>query len=218
MSITRRCLLLTGIACSVAVGARAQEELFSRHVRVLRPQGPFTRLLIRATPGSGAGWKDVDHLAQGYRLRLPPGVSADLEPSGTRTLEAVFSDTAARPRPVLRVDVFKPEEDEATSVDLGYLAELIEEYPKQAFDGRFAVTDSALLVINRQSYAMIGGTYTQGAARAYRLQVTRLDRDRQVYVTFDCAENDWQRFSEPVARLLLTLEAPREKSRGKQGE
>jgi hypothetical protein len=208
-----RLMIAVIAAAAAACGpARSQvEELFSRHVQVFRPQGEFARQLIRSTPPSGAGWREVSDRKHGYRLMLPAEIEPDTEPQGTRTLRAVFTELQVRPKPVLRVDVFPAQEGDPETVDQEYVEALVEQYPEQAFEGRFTVTDSGLVVRNKQPLALIGGTFTQGAAQVYRLQWCHLDRERQVFVTFDCAEGERERYEETVARILLSFAAPRAK-------
>jgi len=206
-------LLTAGAPSAARAGEGELEELFSRHVRVLKPQGRFAPRLIRAAPGGGEGWRRVEDPGRGYRLALPDTAQVDSAPEGRRTLQAVLSDAATRPRPVFRVDVFPTGEGEATDVDLEYLAGLVEQYPEKTFGGRFSVTDSGMIVIGKpkQNLAMVGGVGSQGAARLYRMQWVLLGPQQQVFLTFDCAEEAWERYADTVARILLSFESTRRK-------
>jgi hypothetical protein len=185
------------------------EELFSRHVRVFHPTGEFAPRLIRHAPPSGPGWRQVEDAKSGYRIMIPATAQADTASTGSRVLQVPLSDAAARPRPVLRIDVFEPQPGDPTAVDADYAARYAEEYPEAAFGGKFTVTDNGLVALPKKlNLAMVGGTYLQGAASAVRFQFAYLGKERQLFLTFDCAEKDWSQHSDLLAQILLSFEMP----------
>jgi hypothetical protein len=197
------------LACVLAGGAAlAQvEELFSRHVRVLRPQGQFAQRLIKVAPGQGDSWKEVSDSKAGFKLMLPARAEVDQSPQGSRVLLAALSESQIRPRALLRIDHFTPKPEEPTVVDLDYLEEYVKQYPEQAGLGKLTVTDSGLVRKGKKAaLAMVGGSYLQGAAPAHRLQWTYLSKDRQLFITFDCGEAEWPDYQDLVARILLSLD------------
>jgi hypothetical protein len=199
-------LSMVGMAC-----AQQLEELFSQYVQVKNPTGLFVQRLIKVQPGGGDGWKAVSLPEVGLKLRLPAAITPDVKPNGSRVLLATFAEGDARPRPALRIDVFTPQPDEPSLVDPEYAKEYAEAYPEQAFKGRFTVTDSGMVVLQKLPLAMVGGTYQAGAAAAYRLQWSYLSKERQYFLTFDCPEGEWANYADSVARILLSVELPKRK-------
>jgi len=196
------------LALAGAIARGDVEELFSRHVRVLRPRGAFTGRVIKLTPPEGEDWRDVVDDATGYRLKLPAAAQVETKREETRVLRAVLEDTPARPRPVLRIDTFPPAPGEPAVANRSYAERYAEQYP-QTFGGKFAVTDSALVELpKKQRLALVGGTYGEGANRGYRVQWTHLRKDRHVVFTFDCAETEWPKYEDTVGRILLSLALP----------
>lgn len=202
------------VLCLAATAAAEVEEIFSRHVRVFRPKGEFAAALIRLAPASGAGWKQVGGEKAGFRAFVPNDAGVVDAPDGNQVLAVTLASTVATPRPTLRVHRYAPEPGHPTRVDQDYADEYAAQYPETAFKGKFTVTDSGLVVKDRKtSFAMVGGSYLLGAAGAYRLQWAHLDESAQWFVTFDCSERDWPRYSDQVGRMLLSLgiERPRKK-------
>jgi hypothetical protein len=204
MKMTRRTLMVS-LAGLAAAPALAVEELFSRTVQVFQPTGEFPQRLIRLAPPTGAGWKDA--VAGDLRLKLPASVPVDDHADGDRILQAVLSDAPERPRPILRVDAFAPEKDDPTEVDADYTAAFVEAYPQRSGLTRFELTDSGMLVLRKKwNLVMVGGAYHQGAVRANRLQCAYLSRQRHLFLTFDCAEKDWEANADTLARILLSMD------------
>ena len=209
-----RSLCIAAAALAIACGAaHAQlQELFSRYVNVYRPEGEFAPRLIKLRPAGGAGWQTIENAKWGFRIALPADRKPDTTPAENRVLEVVLSDKPTRPRPVLRIDAFSPKPDEPTAIDAEYAQAYAEQYPQAAFGGKFNLADSGYVVLGKKlNMAMVGGTYAQGAARAYRLQWSYLDPDRQLFLTFDCAESEWNDYADTVGRILLRLEVPKAK-------
>lgn len=209
-AMTMAVLLAVGLA---GVAHAQLEELFSAHVQVQNPVGPFVQWLIKVQPAGGDGWKTHSVPDAGVKLTLPAGVTADTTKSESRVFLAVLSADEKRPRPALRVDVFTPQPGETAEVDLDYAKEYAVAYPQQAFQGKFTVTDSGMVTLKKQPLAMVGGTYQAGlsATAAYRLQWSYLSKERQIFLTFDCREEEWENYADRVARILLSLELPRRK-------
>lgn len=210
MHKTSRFALILGLAAlaAPAVTALAKvEEVFSRHIQVFQPQGPLAQRLIRLNPPAGSEWQEVQVPAAGLTLKVPAGAAVDGAAQGSRILQVALSDAPSRPRPLLRVDRFAPAEGDPVDIDADYAAQYAEQYPEQAFKGKFTVTDSGMLVLRKKvNLAMVGGTYLQGAAPAFRVQCAYLSKDRQLFFTFDCSEKDWDLYADRVAQILLSLE------------
>lgn len=207
MPVSRRTLLMA----LAAPAAAPPHELFSRFVRVVRPQGTFPSALIRATPPSGEGWREVRDAGAGFRMLVPADARVEAARAGSRVVRVLLEPNAPRPSgsvaPALQVDHFAPAPGEPTSVDEEYVAEYVHRYPEEVFQGRLTVTDSGLVVLGRRlRLAMIGGTYPRPGGSGYRLQCVYLDRERQLFFTFDCAEADREALAATLARILLTLE------------
>lgn len=201
-------LLALSAAAAPAVTARdGVEELFSRHIQVMQPQGPLAQRLIRLNPPAGTDWQEIQLPDSGLRLKVPAGMAVDRQPQDSRVLQVAFSDGPTRPRPLLRIDRFTPAEGDPAVIDAEYAAQYAEEYPEQAFKGKFTVTDSGLLVLRKKvNLALVGGTYLQGAAPAFRVQCAYLSKDRQLFLTFDCSEKDWDLYADQLAQVILSLE------------
>jgi len=196
------CLLM---ASHGAAGAQLQ-ELFSRHVKVVRPQGKFAGQLIKVQPGSGSGWREVAEPGAGFRISIPSSATIGPEKAGNRVLRAVLAETRLRPFPVIRVDSFAPKPREPDTIDADYVEEYARQYPEQSGLERFTVTDRGLVLKGKkQAFAMVGGTYFQDGKPAYRVQWAYLSKDRQLFITFDCAEDLWPDYQESAARILLSL-------------
>lgn len=203
----RRALMLSAALLALSAAASAQlEELFSQHVRVLNPQGAFAGRLIRLEPGAGDGWREVRDERNGYRLRVPAEAKVDTTVSGSRTLQVTLEESKQPPAPVFRIDLFQPAPGEPTRVDAEYAQAYAEQYSDSAFEGKLQVTDSGLVQVKKVPFAMVGGVRPFGAAEAYRLQWTHLNKKQQLFLTVDCAAADWPRLSETVGRMLLTFE------------
>lgn len=201
-------LLLAGAAALLA----QPEELSSRHVTVLRPRGAFARTLIKVGLPAGDDWRRIEDARSDFALSVPTSTKPDVSAAGSRVLLVPLTSDVTRPRPLLRMDLFPRGPDDPSEVDEEYVEAFAEEYPQAAFQGKFTVTDSALLVLNnRTRLAMIGGTYLQGAAPAVRFQFVALGKQRHHFVTFDCAQKDWDRYAEAVAAIVLSLEVPRKR-------
>lgn len=204
-------IAIAGALCGLPARGQVQ-ELFSQYVQVYRPVGEFPQALIKSRPPAGGGWRETP-AGPGFRLTLPPGAKVDATPSGSRLLQAYLNDSPQRPRPSLRVDAFLSQAEEGEAADADFSEEYAEAYGKQSFGGRFNVTDRALVVAigreRRPPVVVVGGSYLQGAARAYRLHWMLPGKERQLHVTFDCAEGDWPEYQPVLARVLLSFTAPR---------
>lgn len=201
----------TVVAVALALTASAAgaqlAELFSRHVRIENPQGEFPAALIRLQPAAGDTWREVRDEKSGYRIQVPADAAVDPAPKDSRVLQVTFAAKGPTPRPVFRVDVFQPQPGEPTEVDAEYAKEYAEQYPQAAFGGKFTVTDSGLVILPKKTaFAMVGGGFMQRGERWYRMQWTHLNKERQYFLTFDCAEPDWPRHAEAVGRMLLSFE------------
>jgi hypothetical protein len=212
--MSHRSLLPLLLTLCLAVAALAQaEEIFSRHVRVFDPRGEFAPLLIRLAPG-GDGWQPVTVEKHGLRLQVPAGAKVDTAVKDSRLLLVSLPSEGSQPQPELRIDRFAPAAGDPTSVDREYARANAEQFPQAAFNGEFTVTDSGFVRRARKlDFAMVGGTYRLGAVTAYRVQWSYLSPDTQLFVTFDCAEQEWPRFAEQVGRMLLSLEIERPKKK-----
>jgi hypothetical protein len=202
------------VALVPSAGRGQLEELVSPHVRVLKPVGHFAQRLIKLVPPqagrAGAAWKQQAVDGDALRLRLPPGADVSPTSSGSRVLLAILPGGDAKLRPTLRVDAFDPGPEDPTEVDAEYAQDFVAQYPERAFAGKFAVGDSGMVVLPKgHVFAMIGGSYSAEKARAYRLQWSYLGKSRQYFVTFDCAEREWEGYEDLLARILLSLELPR---------
>jgi hypothetical protein len=203
----RRFVIVSLVLASLCGAARAQEEIFSKHVQVFRPQGDFAQRLIKAVPASGGGWRLILDTRSGYRLRVPDGAEVDTTRAKDRILRVVLPGTETSPKPVFRIHAFKPGADDPTDVDVEYVTEYVDRYPEAAFNGRFTVTDSGLLALpEKVNLAMVGGSYLQGAGTIHRLEWAYLSKDQQLFLTFDCAEKDYAQYADRVARILLSFE------------
>jgi hypothetical protein len=209
----RRICALLVVCCAAAAGASAQlEQLFSRHLEIRQPRGDFPPRLIRLQPGTGQGWKTSEDTKNGFKIGVPSAAAVDSTPTGSRVLQVTLGESSSRPNPVFRIDAFEPGKDDPISIDEQYAADYAEEYPDRAFAGKFNVTDSGLLMLAKKgNLAMVGGNHQIGAGRAYRLQCAFLSKERQLFLTFDCAQNDWPRFMDVVGAMLLSFEPPRSK-------
>jgi hypothetical protein len=212
-----RCLIpLAAVVLASAAGAQVA-EIFSKHVSVFQPQGPFAQQLIKTTPGSGDDWRPVDDRRTGYRIMIPESAEVDPKPSGNRVLQVVLAGGPQKPAPIFRVDAFTPEEDDPTEITEKYAADYAENYPELAFNGKFTVSDSGMVVVPRKklktTLALVGGSYLQGAVPCYRVQCTYLSKAKQIFFTFDCPEKDWVRHSPTLAAMLLSLEVDGEKKK-----
>lgn len=211
----RRAMAVTVlVAAGIAGAACAQlEELFSEHVQIHNPVGMFAPRLIKLRPPGSEGWKSVAVPDAALKLSLPEGAAVETEKRESRVLLATLTEGEKRPRPALRIDVFTPQPGETSEVDPDYAKEYAEEYPQQAFQGKFTVTDSGMVVLRKQPLAMVGGNYQAGASAtpAYRLQWSYLSKERQIFLTFDCREEEWEQYADRVGRILLSLELPRRK-------
>lgn len=201
----RRRLLLSAVLFTAVAPLQAEvEELFSRYVRVFRPQGDFAKVLTAANPPA-ASWQEVGGSELPLRIRVPPNSTVDTTVSGSRILHVILPGDSV-PKAILRVDRFQPQEGEPTSVDEDYVEEYAAAYPKQAFGGKFLVSEQGLVALGKKlRFAMVGGSYPRGAIEMNRLQWAYLSKDQQLFITFDCAAADWERHSETLARMLLSL-------------
>lgn len=204
-------ILIPLLLAGAAVGASAQvAEIFSKHVQVFTPHGEFPQTLIKNAPASGNGWRLVDDQNSGYKLMVPEDAQIDTTPKENCVLQVVLPGGPQKPRPLFRVDSYKPGEDDATEVDAEYAAEYADGYPELAFNGKFSVVDSGMITLSKKTLktnlAMVGGSYLQGAVPSYRVQCAYLSKDRQLFFTFDCPERDWPKHAPVVARILLSLE------------
>jgi hypothetical protein len=207
----RPAALAAVLAVLLASGASAEvEELFSKYVQVFRPKGEFAARLVRLSPPAGAGWKEKEDPGVGYRMLLPASAVVDAKPAGSRLLEVVIGDKKTRPRPVLRIDSFAPGKEDPTAVDPDYADSYADQYPDAAFNGKFALIDRGYVLLDKKlGFAMVGGVHPEGATRAYRLQWAFLSKERQLFLTFDCAEEDWPVYEDAVAQMLLSFQMPK---------
>jgi hypothetical protein len=200
----RRLLLSAAVFIAVAPLHADVEELFSRYVRVFKPQGDFAKVLTAANPPA-ASWQEVSGAELPLQIRVPPKSTVDAAAAGSRVLQVVLPGESA-PKAILRVDRFQPQEGEPTAVDADYVEEYAAEYPKQAFGGKFTVTEQGLVALGKKlRFAMVGGSYPRGAVEMNRLQWAYLSKGQQLFITFDCAAADWDHHSETLARILLSV-------------
>lgn len=211
--------LIPLLALTLGSAAAAQvAEIFSKHISVFQPSGPFSQELIKAVPPtSDDDWRPVDDRNTGYKLMIPESAEVDPKPSGSRVLKVVLAGGPQKPAPTFRVDAYTPEKDDPTEITEKYTQDLADNYPELAFDGKFTVSDSGMLVTTRKkqktTLAMVGGTYLQGAVLCYRLQCTYLSPKKQVFLTFDCVQKDWVKHSPMIAAMLLSFEVDEKKHR-----
>jgi hypothetical protein len=200
-------LLSVVLALTCGVASAQLEEIFSRYVTVAKPKGAFADRLIRLRPPAGTAWKEVEDAKSGLRLKIPADAQVDAKAAGSRVLAVQLAGGAPRPRPGLRVDLFTPEKGDETQVDAEYATEYAERYSESSFNGKFNLTDSGMLVLDKKyNLAMVGGAYPVAAVQATRLQCQYLSRDRQIMVTFDCAQQDWDTYQDTVGQILLSLD------------
>ena len=57
---------------------------------------------------------------------------------------------------------------------------------------------------------------TQALLQKRRIQCACLGKERQLFITFDCAEKDWQANADTLARILLSLDPGQSKGTGKR--
>ena len=210
-SILTAATLTATILTATRASAQA-EEIYSRSVRIFHPRGDLPRMLIRLNPPTGNAWKRVE--GEGLRLSAPSDAQVDLTPVESRILQVKLGGSKLNPPPVLRVDRFVPGADDPTDVDAEYADEFAVEYPKSGFNGKFTVSDSGMLTLERKTnLAMVGGTYAMGATETFRIYCSYLSKDQQLFVTFDCAAREWPRYSEQVGQMLLSLQIERKKAK-----
>jgi hypothetical protein len=185
-------------------------EVFSKHVSVFDPHGDFTQQLIKTAPGSGDTWRLVDDQKNGFKVMVPESATIDATPSGNRVLQVTFAGGPQKPAPIFRVDAFTPEEDDPIEVTQKYAADYAENYPELAFNGKFSVADSGMMVLTKRKVktpmALVGGSYLQGAVPCYRVQCALLSKKQQLFLTFDCVDKDWAKHNVVLAALLLSFE------------
>ncbi len=202
MGIAVLALLMAGIASAQV------QEIFSKQVVIQGPKGEFPRKLIKFSPAEGSDWKPVMLPESGIRLSAPRDAEVNLEVKDSRQAEILMGATDEKPRAKLRIDVYKPQEGEPTEIDLDYANDYAAEYPIQAFKGKFEVTDSGLVLLEKKQppMALVGGLYSTTDAPAYRLQLCSLTKQRQVFLTFDCMESKKDTYTPLLAKMLLTLD------------
>lgn len=205
MRLLKLSILAAALAGSAAVAQ--VEEIFSKYVQVFNPQGSFAQRLIRLTPPGKKDWRVVDDQRHDYRLQVPDDAQVETRQEGNRALLVYLSDAEKRPRPTLRVDIYPAGKDDRTEVDAEYAKEYAEQYPTAAFNNKFSTTDTGLVQLPKNvRLALVAGSYPQGAVRGFRVQLAHLSTERQLFVTFDCAEADWPQYQDEVGRILLTLD------------
>lgn len=206
-SLSRRTWLSAGVAATLGTRVQSQvDELFSRHVRVLRPRGEFVHQLVRVEPARGTGWRSHRTAEGEIDIRLPEAVTADQTSADSRLFLARLGPSADGLPSTLRIDRYAAEAGDPNSVDAAYVADLAEDYPGDSGLNGFKVTESGLLLPTaKPSWALVGGTHRVGAARAFRLQITQLGRLDHYFVTVDCSENAFLTLSGTVASVLLSL-------------
>lgn len=212
MRLLKWCLPLVVLAAGVAVAE--VEEIFSPYLHVFAAVGQFPQRLIRLSPPPKKEWRPVDDQRHGFKLALPEGLDVDTNEEGSRTLRVYLDSAERKPRPVLRIDAFKPGKDDPTDVDVEYAQRYAADYPAAAFNNKFIVLDSGMIQLNKgPRLALVGGTYPQGAVRSYRAQFAHLGTERQLFFTFDCAEADWPKYQDTIGKIVLSLEIPKEKGK-----
>ena len=212
MRLLKLCLSLALIAATAALAE--VDEIFSPYVHVFAADGQFPQRIIRLAPPPKKDWRIVDDQRHGFKLTIPEGLDVDTQEEGSRTLRLYFDAATRKPRPALRIDIFKPGKDDPTDVDVEYVKKYAEDYPAAAFNNKFVVLDSGLVQLKKGTrLALVGGTYPQGAVRAYRLQCQHLGAEQQLFLTWDGAEEDWPKYQDTVGRILLSLEIPKEKGK-----
>jgi hypothetical protein len=200
---------IAAMAVLTAGFASAQvQEIFSKQVTIQSPRGEFVRQLIKFSPAEGKEWKPVALPDSGIRLMSPQSAEVNLEAKDSRQAEIILGASDEKPRAKLRIDVFKPNEGEPTEIDLDYANDYAAEYPIQAFKGKFEVTDSGLVLLEKKQppLALVGGLYSTPDAPAYRLQLCSLTKHKQVFLTFDCMEGKRDAYAPLLAKMLLTLD------------
>ena len=212
MRLLNLCLSLALVAATAALAE--VDEIFSPYVHVFAAEGQFPQRLIRLSPPPKKDWRTVDDQRHGFKLSIPEGLEVDTQEEGSRTLRLYLDGASRKFRPALRIDVFKPGKNDPTDVGVEYAKKYAEDYPAAAFNNKFVVLDSGLVQLKKGArLALVGGTYPQGAVRAYRIQCQHLSPDQQLILTFDGAEEDWPKYQDTVGRILLSLEVPKEKGK-----
>lgn len=193
---------------SAGIASAQVQEIFSKHVVIQTPRGEFARQLIKFLPAEGKEWQPVSLTDTGIRLLAPQNAAVDTQPKGSRRAEIALGTEVEKPRAKLRIDVFLPQAGEPTDVDQDYANDYAAEYGDQAFKGKFEVTDSGLVLLEKKQppMAMVGGLYTAGESPAYRIQLCSLTKQRQVFLTFDCPEGKKDTYTPILAKMLLTLD------------
>ena len=201
------CLVLMLIVSAGGAWGQVQ-EIFSKQVTIQAPKGEFPRQLIKFSPAEGKDWKPVALPDSGIRLMAPQAAEVSLEVKDSRQAEIVMGTADEKPRAKLRIDVYKPQEGEPTEIDLDYANDYAAEYPVQAFKGKFDVTDSGLVLLEKKQppMALVGGLYPNAEAPAYRLQLCSLTKQKQVFLTFDCMEAKKDAYTPLLAKMVLTLD------------
>lgn len=216
-----RAWLIPGLLAAVVAGivpARGQVKIGNGDtapaaVEVVQPKGEFARKLHGLQVPAGKGWKTVTDRGKQVQFLVPEKWKVDPAPENGLTVMAVPPGSEREVKAAFIAYVRAPADGEPLGVDEGlagnYVYAEAERPELKKFD--FKPTDSGMVVLRDQRYALAGGTMKdrpvkKGAVTIRKIELLFFAEDRVTSFQFQAPASDFSRYEADVARIFASCQ------------
>ncbi len=217
-----RAWLIPGLLAAAVAGmmpARGQVKIGKvdstpAAVEVVQPKGEFARKLHGLqVPAAGKGWKTVTDRTKQVQFLVPEKWKVDAAPENGLNVMALPPGSEKEVKAAFIAYVRAPADGEPLGVDEtlaeNYVYAEAERPELKKYD--FKATDSGMVVLRDQRYALAGGTMKdrpvkKGAVTIRKIELLFFAEDRVTSFQFQAPASDFSRYEEDVARIFASCQ------------
>lgn len=187
----------------------------SPQVEVVQGKGSFAKKLAAAQiPAPGKGWKLTLDREKRLQVMIPDKWKVDQAPENELSLMAVPPGSEKQAKAAFIAYVRPPADDEPVEVDEDLATTYVyNEAAKPEFKKvDFTPTDSGLVILRDQRYALAGGTMKEnlskkkGSAQIRKVELLFFSEDRVTSIQFMAAANEFEKYEDEVARIFASCQ------------
>lgn len=183
-------------------------------VEVVQGKGSFARKLAAAQIPAGKGWKLTLDREKRLQVMIPDKWKVDLAPENELSLMALPPGSEKQAKAAFIAYVRPPADDEPVEVDEDLATTYVyQEAAKPEFKKvDFTPTDSGLVILRDQRYALAGGTMKEnlskkkGSAQIRKVELLFFSEDRVTSIQFMAAANEFEKYEDEVARIFASCQ------------
>lgn len=219
MSMRSRLWPVTLVVVLAGVGpvwsqAGANKPTAAAQVEVVQGKGSFARKLAAAQIPAGKGWKLTMDREKRLQIMIPDKWKVDPAPENELSLMALPPGSEKQAKAAFIAYVRSPADDEPVEVDEELATTYVyTEAAKPEFKKvDFTPTDSGLVILRDQRYALAGGTMKEnlskkkGSAQIRKVELLFFSEDRVTSIQFMSAANEFEKYEDEVARIFASCQ------------